>query len=395
MKKAVLLPNIAGFPSESMRRYAAELAGALRALPTGEWTFDEIACGPEGWISRVAGDATASRHARFLKYPRLIRAARGASVFHILDHSHANLALAAPPERTVLTCHDIIPLLAAKGLVSIPHPALARFTFPLRVRCMKRCARIIAISGSTKKTLVEIAGIPAEKIEVVYYGCNPAFGPEPSTPGRSRAEERCGVLERQGIPPGARVVLHVATATRYKNTPAILEALRILKENPATGGDVWLLRVGAEFFEDESALIARLGVGDRIRHAGRILDDRLLAACYRAADAFVFPSLWEGFGWPVLEAMACGTPVVVSNAASLPELAGEAGIFVEPRDHKSLARALASLLADPQERERRSELALAQARRFSWDKCARATQAVYERVAGEAASIPAQRLPHP
>jgi len=274
----------------------------------------------------------------------------------------------------------------------MPHPILTRLTYPLRIRCMRRSRKIIAISESTRKTLVEIAGIPAEKIEVVPYGCNPAFGPGTGVPGLSRADERFGVLARYGIPAGARVLLHVATATRYKNTPAILQALKILKENPVPGGEVWLLRVGADFFEDESALVARLGVGDRIRHAGKIFDDRMMAACYRAADAFVFPSFWEGFGWPVLEAMACGTPVVVSNVASLPEVAGEAGVFVSPHDHAALAEALRSLLSDPRELARRSELSLAQARRFSWEKCARGTLAVYEQVAGEAKDHPDARF---
>ncbi|MFA7344783.1 MAG: glycosyltransferase family 1 protein [Terrimicrobiaceae bacterium] len=389
MNRAVLLPNIVGFPSESMRRYASELAGALRAHPAGGWTFDGITCEPDGRVAVVFGggafgEKMAGRHARFVKYPRLIRAVRGASAFHILDHSHAMLALATPPDRTVLTCHDVIPLLAARGLVSMPHSLLTRLTYPWRIRCMKRCRKIIAISEATRKTLVEVAGIPAEQIEVVYYGCNPAFTPGTSIPGQSPEEERRGVLERYGIPAGARVVLHVATATRYKNTPAILQALRILKAGPETGGPGWLLRVGADFFEDESALVARLGVGDRIRHAGRIFDDRTLAECYRAADAFVFPSLWEGFGWPVLEAMACGTPVVVSDVASLPEVAGEAGIYVAPHDHASLASALQSLLADPRERRLRSEKSLARAAGFSWEKCARDTQAIYEQVARNA-----------
>ena len=387
MNKAVLLPNVEGFPSESMRRYAAELLRALRSLPGVGWTFDEIVCAPDARVAAAfgggaTGEKFASRHARFLKYPRQIRSVGGAPVFHILDHSHANLAWATPPARTVLTCHDIIPLLAAKGLVSMPHPALTRFTFPLRVRGMKRCRKIIAISESTKKTLVEIAGIPAEKIDVVYYGCNPVFGPQPASPGESLADERRGVLGRFGLPATARVILHVATATRYKNTPAILQALRILKEAPAAGRDVWLLRVGAGFFDDEAELITRLGVGDRIRYAGKIFDDRLLGACYRAADVFVFPSLWEGFGWPVLEAMSCGTPVVVSDVASLPEVAGDAGIAVPPDDHRALAAALLSVLADPAERASRAARALVQAGRFSWDACARGTLAVYEQVGG-------------
>lgn len=376
MNKAVLLPNIDGFPSDSMRRYAAELTAAMQGLRAADWDIEALACSPSRAVAGALGPSMASRHARFLKYPSQIRACRDADIFHILDHSHANLALACPPERTVLTCHDIIPLLAARGLIAMPHPALTRFTFPLRVRCMDRCRKIIAISESTKKTLVEIAGIPAEKIDVVYYGCNPAFSPDPA--GCSRADERRDVFARYGIPPQAKVLLHVATPTRYKNSPAIIEALRILKAAPEP--DIHLLRVGADFFEDEAALIARLGVGDRIHQAERIGDDRLLAACYRAADVFVFPSLFEGFGWPVLEAMSSGTPVVVSDAASLPEVVGAAGLTVPPRDHQALAAAVLPLLTDPDEHARRSQAVLEQAAKFSWEACARGTLAVYEKV---------------
>jgi glycosyltransferase involved in cell wall biosynthesis len=381
VNKAVLLPNIGGFPSESMRRYATELGGALRSLPEKSWTFDEVACEPEAWVSRRFGESMASRHARFWKYPSLIRARGEASVFHILDHSHANLALATPPEKTVLTCHDIIPLMAARGLIPMQADRFAAYTFPLRLQCMKRCKKILAISRSTKQNLVEIGGIPAEKIEVVYYGCNPAFGPNPYVPGMSPSEERRGVLEKFGIPPDAAVVLHVATATRYKNSPAILRALRILKDTSAGEREVWLLRVGADFFPDEKALAAELGVEDRIRKTGKIFDDQVLGACYRSADVFAFPSLWEGFGWPVLEAMNCGTPVVVSNVASLPEVAGSAGLAVPPRDHAALAESLRVVLTSPSERSRLSALALEQAGRFSWEKCARDTLAVYQKIA--------------
>ncbi len=371
MHTGVLLPNVGGFPSESMRRYARELSTALRELDDPDWKFQEIHCdpGPAGWL----GASMASRYARFLKYPAMIRSFRGGDVFHIVDHSHANLAVSAPRGQAVITCHDIIPLLAAKGLLDMPHPALTRFMFPLRVWCMKRCRKIIAISQSTKRTLVEVAGIPADQIEVVYYGCNPAFFPDPA----SREAERREFLEKNGLPANARLILHVATPTRYKNTPAILRAMRILRHDPR----VWFVRVGAPFFEDEEQLAGELGIRDRICHLGQIANDDTLGTAYRTADVFVFPSLFEGFGWPVLEAMACGTPVVVSNVASLPEVVGSAGMTVPPRDHEALAAAVETLLTNPAEHARRSDAVLEQAARFSWAACARGTLDVYRQVA--------------
>lgn len=377
--RAVLLPNVDGFPSESMRRYASELSRALRAAAPPEWTIEEMVCAPDDAVRSRWGEKMASRHARFLKYPRLIRERAGADVYHVLDHSHANLAAVPPAARTILTCHDIIPLLGARGLIPVPYPWLTRYTFPLRLRCMRRCARVIAISESTKRNLVDHAGIAAERIDVVYYGVNPRFGPEPAT--GARAEERRRLLAAHGLPETARVLLHVATPMRYKNTPAILRALHILRARPDLADNVWFLRIGAGFFEDEQRMIDELRLGDRIAFAGRVSDDALLGGYYRAADVFVFPSLWEGFGWPVLEAMACATPVVTSNVASLPEVVGDAGLTVPPQDHEALAGALHGLLANEDARRRRAEQCLRHAQRFTWEGCARHTFETYESVA--------------
>ena len=387
MKQAVLLPNIVGFPSESMRRYAMELEGALRQVAgdAGDWSFEAIECKPEEAVARRFGGANgekmAGRHARFIKYPQLIRSRARASVYHVLDHSHASLALVPPAAQTVLTCHDIIPLLAARGLIPMPTGRFTKYTFPLRVQCMKRCQTVIAISESTKRNLVEVAGIPENKVAVVYYGVNRAFAPLSPKDSISYLEERQTLLAKHQIPSNARVLFHVGTATRYKNTPAILHALKALREDPDLGDNVWFLRVGADFFDDEKELIEQLGIGDRIRHAGRIFDDNLLASYYRAGDVFVFPSIWEGFGWPPLEAMACGTPVVTSDVASLPEVVGDAGITVAPLDHSGLIEALRRILTNEDERQQFRERCLVRARRFTWEECARGTLQVYENVA--------------
>ena len=385
MKRAVLLPNMVQFPSESMKRYAAELAGALRGLHSADWEFDELECHHVDRVARIVpgepGKKMASRLGRFVRYPLMASQAglnQSTSVFHVLDHSHANLTLSLPRKKAVLTCHDIIPYLAAKKLVPIPAGRATRYTFPQRIRCMKRCRFVIAISESTKRDLVEHAHIPEDRVAVVYYGVNRAFRP---TDDDTRTCRRTELLQAHGIPEEARILLHVGTATRYKNTPTILRALARLRSDSGLEDNTYLLRVGAPFFDDEEALIDSLGIRDRIVHAGKIFDDALLADYYRSADVFVFPSLWEGFGWPPLESMACGTPVITSNVASLPEVVGEGGITVAPEDLDAFVDAIRRVLTNPTLRADLRTKAIAQAARFTWEQCALDTLAVYEKVA--------------
>ena len=188
--------------------------------------------------------------------------------------------------------------------------------------------------------------------------------------------ERQRLLASYGLKPKQRVVLHVCTRNRYKNSPV---ALKMLARLPA---DVVLLRVGSPLFDDEAQLARSLSVADRMIEAGRVPGDDGLAAHYRAADVFVFPSLFEGFGWPPLEAMACGTPVVTSDAASLPEVVGEAGPQVDPYDDAALAEAVADLLDDPKSHRARRAAGLERAEAFSWQACARRTLAVYQSIVG-------------
>ena len=394
MKTAVLIPNVAGFPSESMRRYATELERALRLQEqessAGDWEFDALSCEPsESVAARFGGGERgrkmASRYARYITYPRLIKAVPGRSVYHVLDHSHASLSLVPPAAKTVMTCHDIIPMLAVKGLIPIPPAGFSHYTFPFNVFCMKRCHTIITISESSKKDLVEVAGLPEDKIKVVYLGVSQAFAPSIGKESDISAKERQEILHKHTIAADALVLFHVGSVTRYKNTPAILHALKALKEDPRIGNRIYFLRAGTDFFDDEKVLIETMGIGDRIRYVGKIPSDAALAAYYRAADVFVFPSLWEGFGWPPLEAMACGTPVVTSNVASLPEVVGDAGITVPPQDHEAFVDALRSILNNDEKRHILRERALLRARRFTWEECARNTLSVYEKVASQTA----------
>lgn len=383
--KIVLLPNMVEFPSVSMKRYAEEMVSALSRVAGPRWQVEEMVChrveGATRLLPGSEGEKMASRLGRFVRYPMMAARAEG-DVFHVLDHSHANLTLSLDKEKSVITCHDIIPLLGAKGLIPVAAGRLTRYTFPQRIRCMQRCRYILSVSEATKRDLVEHGGVDPERVVVAHNGVNTVFGPEPPGGPDEQMERTAAIRCKHRLPEGAKVVLHVGTATRYKNTPALLRALKRLREEPAARDSVYLLRVGAPFFEDEESLIDELGIRDRVVHAGRVATDEMLADYYRAADVLGFPSLYEGFGWPPAEAMACGTPVVTSNAAALPEVVGDAGETVPPRDDEALAAALWRVLsAGEAERGRIRARCLKQASQFTWENCARTALGVYERVA--------------
>ena len=381
--KAVLLPNITGFPSASMRRYADDLGAALRRVAGAEWEFTELRGERSEKVARLLtgerGEKWAGRVGRFVSYPRLASRTTG-EVYHVLDHSHANLTLALPGAKTVITCHDVIPLLAAKGLIPLTAGRMTRYSFPMRIQCMRRCRVILADSEATKRDLMEHGGVPAEQITVVYLGVNPVFAAEPPGGAAERAARTQFIRRKHGIPDGAKVVLHVGNTLRYKNTPTVLRAIGHLREDAATGRDVYLLRMGSPLPDDEAELAASLGIADRIVWAGSIPDDATFADYYRAGDVLAFPSLYEGFGLPPLEAMACGTPVVVSNAASLPEIVGDAGVTIAPKDDKALAAELHRVLTDTEQQTKMRQKGLKQASRFTWETCAREVLSVYNKI---------------
>ncbi len=381
MARATLFPNLVEYHVTSMVRYAEELLRALRAMQEPEWTFDAVECHHVDLAARLipgsAGRQLANRLGRAVKYP-FIAGRTKSDVYHVLDHSHANLTRSLPPGRTIITCHDLIPLLAVRGEIDIPVEPMWRRTFAYRVKCIERCAVVLAISESTKRDLLRLTELTSDRVEVVYYGVNPTFAPS-ATPEEGR-EERRALLHEHQIPATDKVIMHVSTGGQYKNTKAILYALRALNCTGSQSEKVWLVRVGSDMHEVDERLARSLGVTDFIVNVGRVTSDKLLAKYYRAADVFAFPSLWEGFGWPPLEAMACGTPAVTSNVASLPEVVADGGRTVDPNDHEALAAHLHAIMSDDGLRGALSRKALAQAGKFTWKAAARGTLEIYKAV---------------
>jgi glycosyltransferase involved in cell wall biosynthesis len=171
-------------------------------------------------------------------------------------------------------------------------------------------------------------------------------------------------------------MLHVGSCDHYKNIAGVLRTLSAIRERRP---DTLLVKAGEAFRAEHTAMIAALGLETAVRHLGR-LDVMALVDAYLAADVLLFPSLYEGFGMPILEAMACGTAVVASRAGALPEVVGDAGLLFEPDDESGMARALTMLFDSEAERRCWGERGRARAKRFEWRRTARLTLECYRSV---------------
>jgi glycosyltransferase involved in cell wall biosynthesis len=235
---------------------------------------------------------------------------------------------------------------------------------------VRRADHILADSHATKSDLVSMLNVPPEKVTVVHLAGNPVYQPLP-------AAEATQVAAKYDLRPG--YLLFVGTLEPRKNLPGLLQAYRLLLDTDATtmplvlvGGKGWLYD---EVFERVEALHLKEQV--RFLHG---VGDADLPGLYNAASVLTTPSFYEGFGFPALEAMACGTPVVVSDRASLPEVVGEAGLLVNPDDPQDIAQALLRTLTDEALRAQMQERGLVQAASFTWEKAAHETLAVYRQV---------------
>jgi glycosyltransferase involved in cell wall biosynthesis len=186
------------------------------------------------------------------------------------------------------------------------------------------------------------------------------------------------VAKRYGL--SAPYILYVGKLEARKNICRLLRAFH--RARSATKADVRLVLVGRRFWDLEQmdATISELGLQPHVTELGYVAGEDL-PALYSAAELFVFPSLWEGFGFPVLEAMKCGTPVITSNVSCLPEIAGGAALLVDPLSIDQIAESIASTMNDPAQRKSLAHRGLTQAAKFTWEETARKTLAAYERAA--------------
>jgi glycosyltransferase involved in cell wall biosynthesis len=268
--------------------------------------------------------------------------------------------------RNVITVCDMTPLLfpGSHGRMNVWHH---RFVLPVILR---RADRVITISDCSKRDIVRLCGIPEEKVVVTPLAADPAFRPDPEGTAGSAVT---------GLP--RPYILNVGTLEPRKNLEGLLRAFGAAKRE---GLPHTLVVTGARGWGRSrlAAIVEELRLEESVVFTG-FVDDHDLPHLYAGADFFVYPSLYEGFGLPPLEAMACGTPVITSNVSSLPEVTGEAALLVDPRSVTDLAAAMVRLAGDASLRETLRERGLARARLFSWERTAAETLTVYRGVLGK------------
>lgn len=335
----------------SYRLFVSGARAALPQPPGPNFTWRPTRLSPR-WLARIW-------HRAGLRLP--VEAFTGPlHLFHATD-------FVLPPTcartRTLVTVHDL-------SFVRVPEtasPPLKAYLDAVVPRSVRRADHILADSSATRNDLVEVYNIPPEKITVLLSGVDSRFHRADSeTISRVRNRYHLGDTD---------FILAVGTVQPRKNYARLTQALALLRQR---NHDIQLVIAGGPGWLEDPIYeaIRSASMEPFVRFIG-FADDADLPALYSAACCFAFPSLYEGFGLPVLESMACGTPVVTSNVSSLPEVAGEAALMVDPRDVEAIAEAIQRVLMDCDLREDLITKGLTQAARFTWEKAAQNLLGVY------------------
>ncbi len=283
-------------------------------------------------------------------------------------HGPCFLVPRARRSKIVSTLHD---------LMAITHPEFLKPEWVASTRetiagAARRADRIIAVSNFTKGEIVERLHVPEERVRVVYNGIAPVYRPMEDRPAIERVKARYGI---QGP-----YLLFVGNIEPKKNILALIEAWALLRRESRFQGSLVVVGKKDWHFDAVRQACRRHGVESEVLFTD-VVDGDDLPYLYCGAEAFVFPSLHEGFGIPVIEAMACGAPVVASNRASIPEVASGAALLVDPLKPAEIAAAAHSIISDGAVRRWLVEKGLKRAKEFSWERAARETLAVYNELA--------------
>jgi glycosyltransferase involved in cell wall biosynthesis len=367
---------------------------------TGEMILDHFAARPGGevaaarirprWRHRAArlSGSGAARNAdrmfnRFVDYPRYLKRIVKRSdfeVYHVVDHSYSQLVHVLPPGRAVVTCHDLDTFRCLLDPAAEPRPKWFRAAARHVLRGMQKAAAVSCDSRATRDAILAHGLLPAERLHVVYLAVHPECTPEPVPEFDALADDLLGGPRRAGDPPE---LLHVGSNIPRKRIDVLLKTFAGVR---AQIPGARLIKVGAVLSGEHAALAQRLGVADAIATIPyfdpKVSRERAtLAAVYRRARLSLFPSDAEGFGMPVTEAMACGTPVLVSDIPVLREVGGDHAHYAPVGDVSAWTDQALALLASPPTPDRRAA-ALEHASQFRWTTHVDQLAGIYRAVRG-------------
>jgi len=287
-----------------------------------------------------------------------------------IDLFHAPHYVLPPltPCKSVVTIHDCIHLRFPQYLPNRLAYGYARASLWVATH---RASRVLTVSEASKRDILRYFNVPESKIDVIYNAIDEEFGARPDDEEIGRVRERYQLHDP--------FVLYAGNIKPHKNLERLIEAFYTLRKNGFE--HVKLLIIGDEIskYPTLRRAVHRHKLHQHVRFLG-FVSDKTLACLYRLATVFVFPSLYEGFGLPPLEAMASGTPVITSNQSSLPEIMGDAALFVDPYEPDAIFEAMRRVLTEPELARSLSERGLARVGQFSWDRSVRRVRAIYDEV---------------
>lgn len=357
--KPVLVRDLALERWPSMDRYAEAL---ITRMP------DAVV--PESW--RMGGPRYL---ARYWRYPRALRGTAG-DLVHVLDHSYAHCLRAFRGRPSVVTVHDLLPLRTLAEGRRGPRGRLRDALLRGTLRWIERADRLIVSTQFTAHEVERYLGVPNERVKVIPYGVDPHFFVRP--PDDAVTVRRAEWLHRTGRTGDTLVILHVGSCHPRKNIEAAISALGLVR---ARNVDAILVQIGGTFDAHQKDVIQAAQVRPQVVQESAVSETALVSA-YAAADVLIMPSTFEGFGLPVVEAMAAGLPVIASGAGGLREVAAEAALITAALSPEALADEILKLHADPLLRAGLVAVGRNRAASLTWESAVAQTRALYAELLG-------------
>lgn len=366
MRIAIIRP----MPNFSMDVYADGVINGLQAVRP-DWEIIDLKPKPVSRSSRSVWIRFQKAYERFWHFPQVIRQQQ-ADIYHIVEaaEAHAVYGLKRNQKTAVVTCHDLINFHSQENLKgSVQLPFISRYLWLRGIRGMEKADHIVAVSEATAKEVAQVLDIGPDQITVTPNGVDPAFNP-------LSADQIALVRQQRRLSPDTLCLLNVGSDHPRKNVLTILKTIEKLKQ---WGLSVCFWKVSADFTDEQKAFIHDHALASCVSYLGKPELSELVGL-YSAADILVAPSLQEGFGLTLLEAMAVGTPVVTSNVSAMPEVVGDAAVLVNPTDVEAIASAVQHIHQDADYRNELIRRGLQRSQQFTWQASAERIAQVYEKL---------------